>query len=69
MLKEIAAKKVNALMAGYGYLHAGARPSSKPLMAYHDTGVRLTHAHSDHPLAVIPDLMQDEAFQAPAQRR
>lgn len=39
-LKERAAKKANAPMAGYGYTHPGARPSSKPLTVHHDTRVR-----------------------------
>lgn len=64
MLKEIAAKKI---ISGYGYICPGGRPSSKPLTAHCDTRVRITHAHSDHPPAVTPDLIQGEVSQAPAQ--
>lgn len=37
------------------------------LSLHRDTWMRFSHAHSDHPLAVVADLMQDEASKAPAQ--
>lgn len=66
MLKEIAAKKVNAPTDGYVYTHPRARSSSKHLTVHRDTRVRFNHAHSDHTLAVITDLMQDKASQGPS---
>lgn len=66
MLKEIATIKVNAPKDGCGYIHPRARPSSKHLTAHHDTRVRFNHAQSDHTLAVITNLMQDEASQGPS---